>query len=211
MSYYLFTTKNYAWIKCQICANILKTASDELQMFAGLLFCAMGEQDMQMKKAMWMTLSVMCLATAGLVASSGAPQSRVAAEETSQQPLACSLMTLKGAYGFKFEGTILLPPPEKRLNAVALVTFDGAGTFAGSEVGRRDGVPLPTTFSGTYTVSSNCAGTLDLSQVFGATGSVQAAFTIVERGRELFLVVDSPATQIGGVAERVGGHGDRSR
>lgn len=92
-----------------------------------------------------------------------------------------------------------------------------AGKFNASLVGRINGDSLtPSTITaGAYSLNGDCTGRLELTQIFRGFSNVQAAFVVVERGRELDLVVDAappPANpaiiQIGGEAERVGG--DRS-
>ncbi len=127
----------------------------------------------------------------------------------------CSLSTLKGAYGARLSGVVQVPTlPERKLNAVAKLTFNGAGAFDASFVGRINGDPLtPSAISaGAYTVNSDCTGTLELTQVFRGFANVQAAFVIVEQGDELFFVVNAappPANpaiiQIDGAAERING------
>jgi hypothetical protein len=90
----------------------------------------------------------------------------------------CSDATLKGPYGFSGHGEILglldannvLHPfaTPSILDDVALVTFDGAGHFSRTDFGSINGVPKggQTTFnpnqSGTYTVNSDCTGTMKI-------------------------------------------------
>ncbi|MFM0213597.1 hypothetical protein PQQ96_40130 [Paraburkholderia sediminicola] len=90
----------------------------------------------------------------------------------------CSNATLKGPYGFSGHGEILglldannvLHPfaAPSILDDVALVTFDGAGHFLRTDYGVIGGLPKggQTTFnpnqSGTYTVNSDCTGTMNI-------------------------------------------------
>ena len=48
----------------------------------------------------------------------------------------CSLRTLNGAYGIKFEGSSVT---KGQYASVSRVTFDGRGTFTISEIGRFNG------------------------------------------------------------------------
>lgn len=99
----------------------------------------------------------------------------------------CSKATLKGPYGFTGHGEILGLLDEKNvlhpfaapsiLDDVALVTFDGAGNFSRTDFGSINGLPKggQTTFnpnqSGTYTVNSDCTGTM---QIVYSAGPVPA-------------------------------------
>ncbi|MCX7899547.1 MAG: hypothetical protein N2444_05615, partial [Methylocystis sp.] len=126
--------------------------------------------------------------------------------------------TLKGAYGVKLDGIVQqnrdTPTPERKLNVVATVTFDGAGRFTASFVGRINGDSISATIpapGNPYTVNADCTGTMKLTQVFRGFSDVPASFVIVERGKELFIVVDATTAptviQVSGEAERIGGRG----
>jgi hypothetical protein len=113
----------------------------------------------------------------------------------------CSNATLKGAYGFHGHGEILgligsdgkvhtFATPSI-LDDVALVTFDGAGNFSRTDYGVIAGLPKggQTTFnpyqSGTYTVNSDCTGTMKI--VYSAGGPVPAG---VETDLEIVVAED---------------------
>jgi hypothetical protein len=126
----------------------------------------------------------------------------------------CTLASLKGVYGVRLSGIVQVPKlPERKINAVATLTFNGVGGFNASFVGRINGDALtPSSITGgAYTVRSNCTGNIELTQIFKGFTGVQAAFVIVEQGAELFFVVNAappPANpaiiQVDGVAERGG-------
>jgi hypothetical protein len=113
----------------------------------------------------------------------------------------CSNATLKGAYGFRGHGEILgLIGADNKVHAfaapsilddVALVTFDGAGHFSRTDYGVIGGLPKggQTTFnpyqSGTYTVNSDCTGTMKV--VYSAGGPVPAG---VETDLEIVVAED---------------------
>ena len=123
----------------------------------------------------------------------------------------CSNATLKGPYGFTGHGEILgLIGPDNQvhpyastsiLDDVALVTFDGAGGFTRTDFGVIGGLPKGglTTFnpnqSGTYTVNSDCTGTMKI--VYTAGGAVPAG---VET--DLNIVVAADGTLIESVVYR---------
>ncbi|WP_424362796.1 hypothetical protein [Methylocystis parvus] len=151
-----------------------------------------------------LTVAAMCILASGAMADGGRT---------------CSLSTLKGAYGAKLNGVVQVPSlPERKINAVAKLTFNGAGAFDASFIGRINGDPLaPSTITaGLYSVNADCTGILELTQVFKNFNNVQAAFVIVEQGGELFFVVNAappPANpaiiQIDGEADRINGGGER--
>jgi hypothetical protein len=76
-------------------------------------------------------------------------------------PGSCSLATLQGAFGTLEEGTVVgqlpgLPAPPWPAANVAIVNYDGAGNFSGSNTASFNGVAVTGTFTGTYTVNSDC-------------------------------------------------------
>lgn len=70
----------------------------------------------------------------------------------------CSLTDLNGAYALNLAGINLMVPinPNGLFARVGQVKFDGNGNFDASVHTSYNGVVLPETFSGTYTVNSNC-------------------------------------------------------
>lgn len=110
----------------------------------------------------------------------------------------CSVHTLKGSYGIKFDGQKIGAGP---FASVSLVTFDGEGTYTTSEIGRFNGAPVQRTFTGPYTVREDCTGFLDFSSnLTNPPHEAHGDFVIVDGGQE-FFVVDS---EDGWVADGVG-------
>ena len=75
--------------------------------------------------------------------------------------MTCSLDTLKGTYGTLEEGTVLgqipgFPPPPFSAAISGIKSFDGAGNFSGTFTASFNGVIVPGTITGTYTVSPDC-------------------------------------------------------
>src|SRR4051812_36936738 len=71
----------------------------------------------------------------------------------------CSSETWKGDYGFTLTGWRIPDPtlPEHFARAgVGRLVADGKGNLSGSETKSKNGVILPVTFTGTYTVLTDC-------------------------------------------------------
>ncbi len=85
----------------------------------------------------------------------------------------CSQASLNGPYGLEGQGTVLSGPPlglsaPAPFGEVIIATFDGAGSFSGSAAVNVGGVVLnPVTFTGTYTVKSDCTGTATVNLSLG--------------------------------------------
>jgi hypothetical protein len=77
-------------------------------------------------------------------------------------PGGCSLASLKGTYAHFGQGTLTgplpgFPPPPVLWDHSGTVTFDGKGSFTGEGMESVDGVTVPLTFTGTYTVNHDCS------------------------------------------------------
>ena len=98
----------------------------------------------------------------------------------------CSLKTLKGAYGIKFEGQKIGVGP---VVSVSRFTFDGNGVFTTSEIGRFNGNPIQRTFTGPYVVNEDCTGFLDFtSNLSDPPHEAHGDFVIVNNGQEFFML-----------------------
>ena len=95
---------------------------------------------------------------------------------------ACSNRTIAGDYGVQIEGTIL--GPNLPLRTLVMEHFDGAGNFT----------------SGIYSVNPDCTGSVSLDTGPG-NPPLNYHFVIVDKGRQILLVVDRNA--IRGVGYRV--------
>jgi hypothetical protein len=109
-------------------------------------------------------------------------------------PGVCSLATVQGSYALFGQGTITgplsgFPPPPFPTNHAGIVTFDGAGNFSGSETASVDGLIVPATFTGTYTVNPDCTVTAELTNSLGLT--IHESGTISGSGafQEVHLIV----------------------
>src|SRR5215472_14778903 len=87
----------------------------------------------------------------------------------------CSLVSLRGTYAVHAQGTIVgqlpapFPAPPFPLGEAGIVTFDGNGNHSGKTTVNIDGVVLTPTFNGTYTINSDCTGTITVNSSAGFT------------------------------------------
>jgi len=103
----------------------------------------------------------------------------------------CSAATLHGRYGLTFSGygtNGAVPAPITAFIPVAgvgLVTFDGNGNLSAAETVSLGGLIQPVNLPGTYTVNSDCTGTL-------TTANAHLNLVIVRNGREILAVNTDP-------------------
>ena len=119
-------------------------------------------------------------------------------------PKACSNRTLRGDYGSKFEGEILLPSPAPRLllRGLALGHFDGRGNYREVAFVTVNGVPEESDWrpaTGTYEVNADCTATQEIH--FNDGTSLSVRLLIVDGGQQIMSnVVGNP---IGGIGIKV--------
>jgi hypothetical protein len=110
----------------------------------------------------------------------------------------CSNRTLHGDYGSASAGVLLgVPglPPEAQFQSVGVSHFDGNGNFTGVEHTVINGTPLEldwTANSGTYSVNSNCTGTLVLNTP-NSPVPLSLFFVVVRHGTEFHTVLNASA------------------
>ena len=99
----------------------------------------------------------------------------------------CNAATLTGRYGLTFSGFTTNGAVPAPINAfipaagVGLVTFDGNGSLSASETVSLGGQILSVNLPGTYTVNSDCTGSL-------TTANAHLNLVIVRNGREILAV-----------------------
>ena len=94
----------------------------------------------------------------------------------------CSLSTVKGNYGVLGSGTSAGEP----LTAVGLLTLDGAGNLTYAVTENAAGYMVSGTFPGTYTLSSNCTGTVTIPEA--PSGSLTFAAVVVDGGQQIYIM-----------------------
>ena len=124
---------------------------------------------------------------------SGDTLPKVYAQEEELQ--ACSAATLNGTYALKFSGFFTRGPVPAAINnftpiaGVGLVTFDGNENLSASETVSVGGQIVPVNVPGTYTVNSDCTGTL-------TTPAAHLNLVIVRNGREIQAVNTDPGNVV---------------
>lgn len=107
----------------------------------------------------------------------------------------CSNATLKGSYGNVFQFLNLLPgsPVPQPIGAGThfagagfnVFTFDGAGSFSGPSRLSFGGLIISSMVAGTYTVNSNCTGSIVAGVVGDPSTTFNLEFVIVDDGNEV--------------------------
>jgi hypothetical protein len=109
----------------------------------------------------------------------------------------CTLAGLKGNYGIEASGVFI------GVGAVAfdgLFSLDGTGKVSGTESGSIAGTIFTgKSVSGTYTVASNCTGTMTVT-VLGQTE--HSSFVVTNSGKGLLLVETDATTVVSGFGQR---------
>jgi hypothetical protein len=137
---------------------------------------------------------------------SGIVTSVHAQEQENPPDKACSVASLKGAYGFFRTGTTSAGP----LAAVGIATFDGTGAVATArQTIRQNGITTQDLFTdpaltGPYEVDPDCA-----ARFLMPDGSVFAHAVVVEGGNELFILSLSDANDVYGVMKKISSRRDR--
>ena len=102
--------------------------------------------------------------------------------------------TLNGAYRFLATGNGCRPNqtcPVFPLGSLGIITFDGSGNLSGSDVHNVAGVSCSRTFTGTYTIASDCTGTLTQVYALPTCGPTRTLGDIVVApdGSEILLML----------------------
>lgn len=112
----------------------------------------------------------------------------------------CSSASLLGSFGVTSSGTIV---GVGALGAVGVVTFDGQGNHIGFDTISLDGSIIPKlTFTGTYSVNSDCTGSDTENFQNGLT--IHRNFVIVDAGGEIRFIVTNPGNAVTAFARKIG-------
>ena len=112
------------------------------------------------------------------------------AQEDENATTGCTLATIKGNYGLLSS----LGASSGGFDAtIGILALDGKGKagFAGSGTNGTDVVPI--TGTGTYTLNSNCAGTVTIEQKVGpVTSTFKYGIVVVSGGNQIDVMVETP-------------------
>jgi len=110
----------------------------------------------------------------------------------------CSLVTLKGSYGYSYTGTV---EGFGGVAAVGPIEFDGNGNTSATYSVNLGGTNFQGSFTGTYTVADDCTGSIIIDLPLLHTSS-NGRFVIVANGQEAFFMGVDPGITVTGVAKR---------
>lgn len=112
----------------------------------------------------------------------------------------CTTASLQGTYSFRVDGMNVSNGalPAGPFAAVGKNTYDGRGQMKGQIVVSANGVIIPTTYTGTYSVNANCSGSK--SAVLEGGLIVEFDFVVHSNLRGIDMIV-TKAGPLGGLAE----------
>lgn len=119
----------------------------------------------------------------------------------------CSVASLIGSYAVDREGTIVaqlpgLPAPPAPFGEATIAHFNGAGSFFGTATVNIGGAIANPGFSGTYTVNSNCTGTVTVNvPSFGLT--LHEAIVVIGGGQRYIGTETDPFAVVQARVERI--------
>ena len=123
-----------------------------------------------------------------LLAASAFYAQNVVAQEPSAKGKECSDATLRGSFGYTSTGTLLesyVPPPfAGPFGEAGRQTFDGKGNTNATATVSSNGNISTVGINGTYTVNSDCTGSMTLN-IPDFDTTVHANFVIDDNGTEL--------------------------
>jgi hypothetical protein len=123
--------------------------------------------------------------------------SRAYAQHNDSHSGVCSLVTMKGTHGYAYSGTVM----GSSIAAAGPITFDGAGNLSATYDVGLGGTHFHGAFAGTYTVASDCTGTVTLNlPVLGI--SSHGSFVIVNNGKGTYFVGTDSGVTVSGETSR---------
>jgi hypothetical protein len=114
----------------------------------------------------------------------------------------CTNATLLGTFAYTVTGSIIAPPPlAGPFASVGTQTFDGLGGFTAVATVSQNGMILPVTIKGTYTVNPDCTGTF--TGVISPVGITSHIFFVIDDSEAGFQALQSDSgVVVAGVARR---------
>lgn len=107
----------------------------------------------------------------------------------------CGAQTLRGAYTYSADGFVTDTPGQPPFTPIAeagVYIFDGAGGASTANTLSFGGVIIPRTDTATYSVQTNCTGSVSLAH------GVTFNFAVSRSGSEIRFVVASPGVSVMG-------------
>src|SRR5579864_918102 len=119
----------------------------------------------------------------------------------------CSLETLKGTYSGVLQGTFVgqfpgFPPPPLPWAEITTHIYDGEGHFTGENTAHLGGAIIRGTFTGTYTVNSNCSYSAELKTNTGVVINDVGTITGSGTFREVQEIWSVPGTVVSGTLQK---------
>jgi len=146
---------------------------------------------MNLAKHIGITLAFVVFFALGVCLHYSQPQAVAvahASDDPQQFERSCDVRTLLGSYGIATTGFIVSAGPVGPVGDVGVISFDGSGTVSQTTTVSLNGLIIPSrTSTGTYTVNSDCTGSITLTLPPPA-GVSQSNFVIVDKRRELRLI-----------------------
>jgi hypothetical protein len=117
-------------------------------------------------------------------------------------PKGCSLETVAGNWGFTLTGSAILPTGPVLVAAVGAITVDDQGNLSGTEARSVGGGYADETVTGTWTVNSNCTGTLN-AKIYESGQLVRISVTsiVFDDNSKQFRMVQKSLTLPDGTTE----------
>lgn len=117
------------------------------------------------------------------------------------QDKGCDATTVTGAYGYTLSGSVYDNYGYIYvLGAAGRMVSDGNGNLTGAETLSFDGTIVKRQYTGTYTMTAECTGSLTLTMSAG--GTMHADIVAVNNGKELNLVQTDTAYIVTGVLKQ---------
>ncbi len=116
----------------------------------------------------------------------------------------CNDSTISGTYAFTLHGTIFLPDGSTLLiDGIAKQTYDGKGNMSQVDAVATNGFLTPgwRAGTGTYSVNSDCTGTLTIT--IPGLSDLHLQFIVAQSGNTIHQVVTDPGVATTGEGERL--------
>ncbi len=114
----------------------------------------------------------------------------------------CSLQSVRGTYGVSGGGTVGVGTSAPALDTeVGLLTADGNGNVTGSVTFTANGVLLASTYTGNYTVNSDCTANASINDSLGE--NLHETGVILKSGSEIRFIGTDPGAAVSRDAVRL--------